>query len=60
MEEGYCSEDQDWFIAMRACIHKLLVGINYWGSKLTDAILVESFNMTLKKFPYVPQEIDSR
>ena len=48
-KSGYFSETKDWFIGIRAYIHKLLVGINYWGTEPGDSISLESFNMTLEK-----------
>ena len=41
-------------------IYKLLVSIYYWGTEPIDAILLESFNMTLERALDVTQQIDSR
>lgn len=58
--DNYFSEDESWFIAMQAHIHKLLMGINYWGSKPTDVIPLETFKITLVQSIDVLQHSDDK
>lgn len=42
---------------LQACIHKLIVTINYKGTKPTNINLIDSFTLTLGKSTYISNSL---